>query len=263
MKTLLTTLVAACTLAALPALADHGGVVKRNIKTTLSVSLSPTADAPVGATGDAEIRIQQHNDRQKAGVRLEVSGLAVGDYTLNATLSDASVAIIGTFHVGTHGVPVEPGEDDGRIHFHIPDTLDATLITGLNVTDASAVILLQGSTTLDAHFVNFFANVPVTAPLVTTSSNGHTGKRVHGHALAQSTIEDGVELKRHFLWVAFGAPASTELTINVDGVAVGTVTSTKQGKVMFHSLDASVDLSTMKLITLTDATAAVIMEAQF
>jgi hypothetical protein len=98
-------------------------------------------------------------------------------------------------------------------------------------------------------------------PLV--SAKGAKSKRVSGHLISQSTVKGGVETKRHFLWVAFGAPADTELTINVDGVAVGTVTSTAKGKVMFHEMPESVVLRDVQSITLTDSLAAVVMQADF
>ena len=255
----LTSLVlAALSLAVLPASADQGTGVKLNTKTTLTVTLAPTAAAPVGASGSAEIRIKQKDAGQKARVKLTLAGLAAGDYELDATLADASVVVIGAISVDSAGVPIEDGDEDGTVGIKVPDTIDASQIVSLALADATAVVILSGDTAVDSALVKFFANVSVTGPAGSTPP-----PNVHGHVVAHSTVADGVETEREFLWVGFGAPHETELTINVDGVLVGTVTSSKHGKVKFTSLDATVNLATMSLITLTDAASVVIMQAQF
>ena len=71
------------------------------------------------------------------------------------------------------------------------------------------------------------------------------------------------EKKRKFLFNAQGAPANTELTLNVDGEPVETVTSSHNGKVMLKSLDENVRVAGIRLITVTDAEGTVIMEAKF
>jgi hypothetical protein len=244
-----TLLLALCGLAALPVSAD---TVKSKTRVTLSVTLEPTVDAPVGATGTAEIRIRGKNAVQTATMQLAVSGLVAGAYTVDATLADASVVNLGSFDVP---VPV------GGISIVIPATVNALNIASIDIKDASSVVLLHGDATTDIAFLRFFANVRVTGPDATTSVRGP--KKVHGHCLAHSLVIRNVERESHFLWVAFGAPASTELTINVDGVPVGTVTSTKQGKVKFNALPDTNDFAAIDLITLTDSLGAVVMQAEF
>jgi hypothetical protein len=53
------------------------------------------------------------------------------------------------------------------------------------------------------------------------------------------------------------------LTLNVDGVAVGTIMSSKQGKVMIQEIPETVVLRDMKSVTLTDALGVVVMKADF
>lgn len=264
MKTLhtLSSLFLIGSLLTLPASADHGSNIKCKARVELSVTLVATAAAPVGAAGTADIRIRSKNDVQNARLKLAVSGLLAGGYTVNATLADATTVNLGAFDVAAPSpLTNNNGDDDDGLSFIIPDTVDALKIASIDVKDASAVVVLQGDTTADIAFLRYFANVRVTGPVVTTSR--HDGaKKVHGHALAHSITTHNVERERHFLWVAFGAPADTVLTINVDGVAVGTVTSTKQGKVKFKSLP-DIDFASMKLITLTDPLNAVVMQAQF
>jgi hypothetical protein len=244
-------LVAACTLAVLPLSAAPGDVVIRTVTTTVSVDLAPTPAAPASATGSAVIKVREVNAFQNARVILTAHGLAAGHYQIVATLADASVAVIGTFRATAAGIPAEIGKADGTIVRHIPASVDATKIASVAVVDANSVAILEGGTTIDSSAVNFFASVGVTGP------------GVRGHAVAHSKSMDGVESQRQFFWASFGAPPNTLLTIKVDGTAVGTVLSTSQGSVFFSGLNASVDLASMQLITLTNVANTVIMQAQF
>ena len=79
----------------------------------------------------------------------------------------------------------------------------------------------------------------------------------------QNRIEDGVENKRKFLLVAQGGTADTTYTINLDGVAVGSLTTTKNGKLMAKSLDGDFRLAGTHLVTITDGTSNVIAQADF
>jgi hypothetical protein len=81
--------------------------------------------------------------------------------------------------------------------------------------------------------------------------------------LIQNRIVDGVETKRHFLLVAQGGTADTTYTINLDGVAVGSVVATKNGKLMLKSLDGDFRLAGVRVVTITDGTSNVIAQADF
>jgi hypothetical protein len=233
--------------------------VKSKTRVTLAVTLEPTVDAPVGAAGTAEIRVRGKNSLQTATMQLEVSGLLAGAYTVDATLADASVVNLGSFEV-----PVVPVIDEDGLSIIIPEAVNALNIASIDIKDATAVVLLHGDATANIAFLRFFANVRVTGPDAAISERGpNKPKKVHGHCLAHSLVIQNVERESHFLWVAFGAPADTELTINVDGVPVGTVTSTKQGKVKFNSLPDTADFAAIDLITLTDSLGAVVMQAEF
>jgi hypothetical protein len=252
-------LLAACSLTALHVSAAPGDVIFRNVRTTVLVDLAPTPAAPASASGSAKIKIRQVNATQTASLRLTLEGLTPGKYRVFATLTNASIVAIGGFRITAAGVPAEPGKDDGTILRTIPAAVDATKIASLAVKDANSTAILEGDTAVDSVSVNFIANVRITGP----NPNTFPGFGVHGHAVAHSKSLNGVETGRVFLWNAFGAPPNTALTINVDGTAVGTVSSTNQGQVIFSGLDASVDLTAMKLITLTDSTNTIVMLAQF
>lgn len=245
---------------ALPASGAPGDTVILNVKTTISVALAPTPDAPPSAASSAVIKVHrvatQANTAQSALLKLTASGFAPGKYKIVATLANASTPVIGNFRATATGKPAEIGKDDGKIVTRIPPSVDATKIVSVAILNASNVTIFEGDATTQTTSSNFIANIRVTGP------NSFPGLGVHGHVTAHSKSVDGVEVQRQFLWVGFGAPPNTQLTINVDGTDVGTVTSTGQGKVIFNDLDDSVDLTTIQLITLVNSN-TVIMQAQF
>ncbi len=174
------------------------------------------------------------NQDATATLTLTTSGFPQGDYSLDGLLADGTTSVhLGDFTVGAVA-PVNPAPDQ-PITFTLDGSVDAAQLASLSISDSTPKVILQGDVTETSVDWQYLANVQVTGP------NGQRGKPhstnpVFGHVISQSFVKDSVEKTRHFLWVAFGAPASTELTINVDGVAVGTVTSTERGKVMFHEL---------------------------
>jgi hypothetical protein len=233
----------------------------------MEVALEATVDAPAGVAASALITIHKPKFHRPATATLTLttSGFPAGEYSIDALIKGGTTPVhVGDFAVAAV-VPVDPAADE-PITLTIPTTVDATLITNLTISDSSSIVLLEGDAVETSVNWGYLANVRVTAgelPLVRSASSVRKWKRTFGHVISQSVVRDGVEKKRHFLWVAFGAPAETELTINVDGVAVGTVTSTKRGKVMFHEMPEPVVLRDVQLITLTDGLGAVVMKAEF
>lgn len=258
----LLTAAAAVALCASPVSAAPKSHVKERGHLTLTAALAATAAAPVGATGNATIEVTKEKYKSELGtdLKLTTSGLVAGNYSFDATLKDASTIHIGDFVVdGTVPAPTTPEP----IEFVVPATVDVTNIASMSVSDATPTVLLQGDLVADNVTWKLIANVVVSAPEVILTTHGPKPKKVHGHAVAHSFTTDNVETKRGFLWVAFGAPGDTELTINVDGVAVGTVMSEKNGKVMFEEMPATVVLRDMKSVTLTDSLGVVVMKADF
>ena len=70
-------------------------------------------------------------------------------------------------------------------------------------------------------------------------------------------------MRRKFLLVGHGLPAESILTVKLDGVAVGEVTTTKRGKAMLKSLDGDFRLAGTHLLTLIDADDNVVAQADF
>jgi hypothetical protein len=232
---------------------------------TIAFDLQPSVGAPAGPSGSAEIDVREFKSAQTAALSMTTAGLAAGSYSLDAVLKDET-----TMHLGDFSVDVAAGADpstasaDATVMVAIP--IDAFDIATLSVSDATLAMVLEGEAEVNMIEWKYFANVRVTGPDVIATSDSTGGpkpKHVHGHALSKSFFKNNVEGKRQFLWVSHGAPKDTELTVNVDGEAVGTVTSSPSGKVMFEGLVDEVVLRAVKLVTLTDALGAVVMQAQF
>ena len=243
------------------ALAAPKSRLKERGSLTVSATLQPTASAPVGSSGSATIEVSKpkFGDPETAELTLTTAGLAPGSYSIDAKLQDLS-----TVHLGD--LVIDAALSGGEVVLSVPTEVDASKIGSLTISDSSAVVQLEGAAAATINSWKLIANVQVTGaePLTTSESKGGPKpKRVHGHALAKSFIDDDVETKRQFLWVAKGAAGGSELTINVNGLAVATVTSTADGKVMFAELPETVVLREIDTVTITDAVGAVVMQAQF
>jgi len=253
---------AALGLVASPAIAAPKSHVKERGHLKLAATLAPPATAPSAASGTAEIEVDKPKFKsvETAELSLSVTGLTPGNYSVDAALKDASVVHLGDLAIDP-SVPPGPTPEPPVV-IMLPAGFDVSTIAKLTVSDSTPAIVLEGELVASEVTWKYIANVQVTGPETLLAKNSK-GKKIHGHAIVHSFITDNVETKRGFLWVAFGAPGDTELTINVDGVAVGTVQSTKQGKVMFQSMPETVVIRDMKLVTVTDALGAVVMQAQF
>ena len=229
---------------------------KLRSRLTIDVELVATVEGTVGSSGSASIKVKQKDAVQTAKLELSVNGLPAGAYSLDATLDDSTAVHLGDFEVAVAPAPVAGTEDESGsvLAVTLPAELDARTIATMTVSNSAAVVVLEGDASAAVDRESFFANVAVT---------GGEGSRVHGHALLISTTEAGVETKRKVLFIGFGAAGDATLTINVNGVAAGTVQSTKQGRVKFMALDEAIQLSSIELITLTDETNTIVMQAQF
>jgi hypothetical protein len=236
--------------------------VKERGTRTLTATLTAPATAPAGPSGNAEIEInkEKYKSAAVATLRISVAGLPSGTYSVDATRKDASVLHLGDLAVDA-AVPPE-ATPEPPVEIALPSDIDVSSLSKLTVSDATPAVAVEGDLVSGNVTWKYIANVQVTGPNVLVT-NGPKPKKVRGHAVVHSFITDNVETKRGFLWVAFGAPGETELTINADGVPVGTVLSTKQGKVEIHEIAETVVFRDVKVITLTDAQGALVMQADF
>jgi hypothetical protein len=231
---------------------------------TLTFNLLPTAGASGTASGTVVIDVTRTNGVSTSSpLDITLTGLAEATYSIAATLkSDAGVTPVA---IGPFTVSATP--DPAATPLSLPAGLDPFNIATITVSDATPTVVLSGPVTETIEKWTYMGNRPLTAPTTTVAAppdgHGPKPKALHGHVLIQNRIVNGVENKRHFLLVAQGAAADSTYTINLDGVAVGSVTSTKNGKLMAKSLDGDFRLAGTHLLTITDGTSNVIAQADF
>ena len=240
---------------------------KQSSRVDIAFSLAAPDGSSSVASGTAEIQVRTKNTTQRARLKLEAEQLAAGSYSLDAALADASSIHLADVVVDPAAEGSDPAASTAELVLTLPADLDAISITNISLSDAEGLVVLSGSAVLNVAKLSYFANVRVTgsAPATASKTGGKTvkPKRVRGHVVSMSRVSNDVETKRFFHWVAFGAPADTELSIVVDEVAVGSVTSTSKGKVAFSGLPSEIVLPEVKNVRLIDATGVVVMEANF
>lgn len=272
-------LLAACALwpAKLPA--SPAGV-KTKSQLNLSFGLEPV-DPASGLSGEAKIKIRSRDGVSVSRLNLEIAGLAAGTYQVEALDADAASVHLGQFTVPDAGTgdetatgddgaePADDATDDSgegvEVKIDLAADVRASAIQSISIRDAAGVALLEGSLSATVGTSRFFAEAEVTGPTVDPVVEAeHHGKgkghRVHGHVTLHSNSTDGVETERHVTWVAFNGPSGSELTILVDGVAAGTVTSTPRGKVKFAGLAEEIPLAGIQKIELVDELGVVVMQ---
>ncbi|HEX8311276.1 MAG TPA: hypothetical protein VF614_08170 [Chthoniobacteraceae bacterium] len=267
------TLLAACGFLVQPASAAPQAKVRE--KATLSISFLLQESAVEGDTtvssGTATLDATRKNGVETGTVNITVTGLAAGNYTVEGAKVDGTSVELGSVTVAASADPAVA----------TVGSLDSVMPAGVNVLDVESISIVDGT---DAEVLSgvadatttlwkYFANVPVTAPVVEpvvteepVKGNGGAPKvkKVNGHVVAKSTIKDDEETKRQFLFVAKGAPANTTLTIVVDGEEIDEVVSTAQGKVMFNQdLIGDVVIQTIHNLSLVDENGVVVMVANF
>ena len=147
-------------------------------------------------------------------------------------------------------------EFGGETGLPLPDGLNAMDIATISIADADGKVVLTGDFTTAATMTKsvFNANVAVSA--------GSAAPSAWGHAVVHARVKNGVA-RNKFLLVVHGVTPNTVFTVNVNGAAVGTVTSDRHGKVMMKSLPGGVDLSSLISIELLDAGSNVAISVSF
>src|SRR5262249_11593974 len=123
------------------ALAAPKSQVKERGEIHLSATLSATADAPAGATASAEVVIvkKKFKDAAVATLTLTTSGFPEGNYSVDGSLTNGSTPVhLGDFTVGPVAT-VNPAAD-APITLTIPDTVDATLLVSLSISDSNSKV---------------------------------------------------------------------------------------------------------------------------
>ena len=256
-------LAAGSTASAFPKTRDHAEV-------TLTFNLLPAVGSSGTAAGTGTIElVRDRGVSVTDGLDLTVTGLSNGTYTVSSTLKSdpaAPAVIISNVVVDSTVIP-DPAAPPAA-PLPLPKGLDPFDIATLTVSDATRIVVLAGLPTENIAVWNYFANCPLNAPQIDPPAapvprTGKKPKKVHGHVLIRARILDNVEVRRMFLLVGHGAPANALLTINLDGVPVGEVTSTKNGKVMVKKLEGEFRIAGVKELTLTDIDGVVVLVCDF
>jgi len=224
------------------------------------VVLTASADAPADARGVAEIRARNHDGENRAVLKIKTRGIDAGTYTASVTsMADGSVTVLGTFDVEGTG----EGKD-GDVEFHnegeaglaFPDGFNPLDVAGLQVTDANGVVMLTGdfSNVATSAVANFTAKVRITPGEAAPEAKGvaAVGSKVRRHRIRQS-----------FTIAAKGAPASSTLTLKVNGSDAGTVKTTRRGRVLVRKVPAGVDVHKITSVTLEDENGTTVLSAHF
>ena len=244
--------------------ADAFPATKDSATLTLTFNLLPTEAGSGTSSGKVVIDVTRSGGVSTSSpLETTLTGLADGTYSVAANLkSDA-----GASPVAIGSVVVSATPDPSATPLSLPAGLDPLNIAAITVSDATPGVVLSGTATESISKWTYMGNRPLTAIAVAAPPAGHgpKPKAISGHVLIQSRIVDGVENKRKFLLVGHNALPDTTYTINLDGVAVGSVTSTKSGKLMVKSLEGDFRLAGTDLMTLTttDGLNTVVAQADF
>jgi hypothetical protein len=242
---------------------------KERASLTLTFTLSPV-DSLSAATGTATIQVTRKNGVETdSPIDLSLSGLADGTYSLAATTKadpTGPTTLIGSIVVSS--APADPAAPPAA-PLTLPAGLSALAIDTLTLSDATPTEILAGAGSETVASWLFFGNRPLRPTAAASATipppgNGRAkSKKIHGHVLIQAAIRNDVEKRRKFLLVGLGLPAEVTLTVNLDGVAVGSVTTTKNGKAMLKRLDGDFRLAGTHLVSLTDVDGVSLAEADF
>jgi len=216
------------------------------------INLLPTPDAPEDAKGKAQLKAEADDSGQTGTLSLQTIGLEPGDYNLRLIkASDAGTVDLGQF-------TIEDPDGNTNNNRKLKSMSETDLPADLDVGDVAQVVVSSGGTDLligdlaDATSkskAKFNATVPLTP--------GEAAPDATGFAKLRTTISKGV-VKNKLTLIGSGMPTNSVLSVEVDGIDAGTVTSNKKGKVVVKSLPEGFTniISTVRLLTDTSAEAA-------
>lgn len=206
------------------------------------IVLVPTAAAPAGARGTAEL--EQENEHGSVFYKVEVKtfGLASGAYGVSAIrISNGSTNVLGDLVV-TNG--------RARVDLLLPADVTVADLGQIIVSDGPGNALLVGDVNGDTPgtSVVFKSNVKVTP--------GVGAPQAKGKAQIKVSQRRGMIAQR-FILMASKLPANSAFNIIADGVQVGTATTNKGGSLTIHSLNVNLlTLKNVSLVSVADSTEA-------
>jgi hypothetical protein len=229
----------------------HGGEIGGTEELHQHVLLAPTVDAPVGAKGDAEIEASDDNGTSAAFLKVEVNGLLAGTYTVSVTsLSTGTTTVLGTLDAsGTNQV-----DCDSETGLAFPAGFNPLDIAGVQIADLNGVLLLAGDFSTVAP-ISFKAKVATQAGAAAPGSKGTA-------SIIEHSVRNRITVQ-HFSLIASKVPASTTLTVKVNGVRTGTVKSNHSGHVTLQKLPKGTLGHKITSVILQEPAGKVVLGAHF
>ena len=265
----------------------RGGGVEGRESLHQRVLLQASPDAPAGASGIALIEACNRGGANRAILEIKTTGLDAGTYTATVTsLADGSVTVLGTFDVGAtnegeydgvefgnagptgdaslsglpsgfHGIVVRTSTSDGsESGLPFPAGFNPLDVAGLQIANAGGVVMLTGD------FSNVGASVGAIFAAKVRITPGAAAPRARGIAAASSTVQRH-RMRQSFSLIATHAPASTTLTVKINGNSVGTVRTSRFGRVVMRKLPRGVDVHKITSVKFENKNGATVLSAHF
>src|SRR5687767_10573229 len=170
--------------------------VKERGELTVTATLAPPPAAPAGPSGTADIVVTKPKFKsvETALLKISVTGLTSGTYSIGAVLKDASTLVLGEIVVDT---TVPPGPTpEPPVEIPLAAGFDVSTVATITVSDSAVppTVVLEGAVVPGVTNWKYIANVQITAPEV-IDPTAPKAKKVRGHVVAHSFVKDSVETK--------------------------------------------------------------------
>ena len=242
---------------------EQGGDIQGSEELHQTIILTATTNAPAGTTGKAELEAENEDGVVAAILQIETQGLLAGTYTVSVTKeSDASSVTLGTFDVSAsvmddnmndddQGDDNNQGDDEGDVEFGTDEGLP--LPADLNPLDIASVSIADGDghVVLTGDFMNVAATMKALFKAKVAVTGGVAAPGATGLAKVQSKIKRGFKIA-HFNLNAKGMNPNATLTLKINGVDYGTVTTDKSGKLHMKTLPNGVDAESLFFMEFDD-----------
>jgi hypothetical protein len=252
------------------------------------IALVATTNAPAGATGQADLEVQDENGTNTAVVTVSTTGLVPGIYTVSVSLKSGSNSVVlGSFDtsasnqtdgVGTDNQDVQSndGESDqqgqngpqdqsgdvnnvefgGDTGLPLPVDLNPMDIAMISVTDTQGVVLLVGD------FSNLSQIAKGSFHAALAVEGGPMAPGASGQVRIKTVIRRG-KARTAFSLVAQGVPAKQRFVLQINSNNAGVVKSNRKGSVRLNRLPRGVNPLSILSIKLQDNGGTDVLKCKF